>query len=304
MSATHERPVLGGAILVAAGAALFACKALFAKAIYAQHVPFELTTVMRSLLSIPLFWLLALRREGWARIRSSPPAAAASAAVAGLLCYYVGTLADFYALMFVDASIERVLLFSFPAMVVLFTSLLERRAPSRGALLACALTYAGIFLVMGGFDPVRLRANLLGGGFVLIAALFFAIYFMAASRHTHDLGVMRFSLFAMSAAALAMLIHGLARHAFAGLAALSVPAWGMLLFLAVGCLFLPVLLQAEGVRRIGAQRSAIVSTVGPPTTILLGWIFLGERLTLAQIAGVLVIVGGVLTLDLKGSAGE
>ena len=34
-------------------------------------------------------------------------------------------------------------------------------------------------------------------------------------------------------------------------------------------MFIPGLLQAEGVRRAGAQRAAIGSTIGPPTTIFL-----------------------------------
>ena len=66
--------------------------------------------------------------------------------------------------------------------------------------------------------------------------------------------------------------------------------------LAIACMFVPGLLQAEGVRRVGAQRAAIGSTVGPPTTIALAALFLDERLNGWQLFGTALIVGGVLFL--------
>ena len=67
-------------------------------------------------------------------------------------------------------------------------------------------------------------------------------------------------------------------------------------------MFLPALLQAEGVRRIGAQRGAVLSTVGPPTTVLIAWALLGERLGGWQWLGIALIVGGILALDLARAA--
>ena len=59
----------------------------------------------------------------------------------------------------------------------------------------------------------------------------------------------------------------------------------------------PMLAMAEGVRRLGAPRASVVSTVGPPTTILLGAWLLDERLSLIQWMGVGLIVGGILFLE-------
>ena len=63
-------------------------------------------------------------------------------------------------------------------------------------------------------------------------------------------------------------------------------------------MFLPGLMQAEGMRRVGAQRAAIGSTVGPPTTIVLAALFFAERLTPWQLVGSAMIVGSVLLLSL------
>ena len=216
-----------------------------------------------------------------------------------------GALLDFWALTMIDASIERVLIFSYPAMVVLFTSVRDRAPPSRRVLLAAALTYIGIFFTMGGFDLTELRANLLGALLVLGSALSYAIYFIVGERYTREVGSAPFTVFAMTAATLCLVPHfWLTRDAGAELAAITPAAWGLLLVIGVVCMFIPASLQAEGVRRIGAQRGAVLSTVGPPTTVVLAWALLGERLNGWQWLGIALIVAGILALDLARQAGR
>jgi drug/metabolite transporter (DMT)-like permease len=260
---------------------------------------------IRATLALPLFWAFALRRDGWTVIRSTPASAIAAAAAVGALCYYAGALLDFMALTMIDASIERVLIFSYPAMVVLFTALRDRQPPPRRVLAAAALTYLGIFFTMGGFDLTELRANLFGAVLVLGSALSYAVYFLVSEKYTRELGSPRFTLFAMTAAAACLIPHFIfTRDAAAELAAITPAAWLLLALISVLCMFLPALLQAEGVRRIGAQRGAVLSTVGPPTTVLLAWALLGERLGGWQWLGIALIVGGILALDLARAAGH
>jgi drug/metabolite transporter (DMT)-like permease len=114
-----------------------------------------------------------------------------------------------------------------------------------------------------------------------------------------------FTVFAMTAATLCLVPHfWLTRDAGAELAAITPAAWGLLLVIGVVCMFIPASLQAEGVRRIGAQRGAVLSTVGPPTTVVLAWALLGERLNGWQWLGIALIVAGILALDLARQAGR
>ena len=300
LGAERSRPWIGAA-LVAGGAMLFALKGVFAKQLYAQQVGFELLSTVRAVIALPLFWAFAIAREGTGTIRRTPPRALLAAAAAGFLCYYVGTLLDFYALTIIDAGIERALLFSYPAMVVVITAALAQKMPARSILMTLLMTYAGIFFVVGGFDTHELRANLLGALFVIATALTYAIYFLLGARFTREIGSVRFTLFAMSAAAIALCVHFVVTHDFSDLYAVSGRSWVLLLVLGVVCMFVPALMQAEGMRRIGAERGSLVSTVGPPTTILLGWLFLGERLSTTQLLGVALILSGVLSLELARS---
>ncbi len=304
-------------LLVAGAAMLFASKGLFGKALYQRGVGFELLVCVRSVLAMPLFVWVALRagprapamamaadEEAKPLAVTAPPAARPragamlAAATAGILCYYIGALVDFWALTMIDASVERVLLFSYPAMVVLIDSVRRRRAPGRRIVAAMLVTYLGIFFAMGGIDLFELRANLLGAALTLVAALTTAIYFLIGERYTRELGSTRFAAIGMSSAALVLAAHFAVFRSWSEIAALGTHEWMLLVILAIACMFVPGLMQAEGVRRVGAQSGAIGSTVGPVTTIVLAALFLGERLNGWQMLGSAMIVGSVLLISM------
>jgi drug/metabolite transporter (DMT)-like permease len=292
-------------LMVAGAAILFASKGLFAKALYQRGVGFELLVAVRAAIAVPFFVWFAMRAnapagklvEGSAKPPSMRTRAILAAVIAGITCYYVGALLDFWALTLIDASIERVLLFSFPAMVVLMSSVQKRRAPEAGVVTAMVITYVGIFFAMGGIDLAELRDNLFGASLVLVAALTTAIYFLIGERYTNELGSTRFAAIGMSASATMLAVHFAVFRSFDEFRALQAHDWMLLVVLGVFCVFIPGLLQAEGMRRVGAQRGAIGSTIGPPTTIFLAALFLGERLNAWQLLGSAMIIGSVLVLS-------
>ena len=294
-----------GMLFVAGSAILFASKGLFAKALYHRGVGFELLVAVRAVIAMPLFAWIAWRANSPAQIikdggqepRVMRRRAVLAAVIAGIACYYVGAFVDFWALTLIDASIERVLLFSYPAMVVLIGSILKRRAPERRVVLAMLITYAGIWFAMGGIDLHELTQNLFGAGLVLIAALTTATYFLIGERYTHELGSTRFAAIGMSASAVMLALHFAVFRSFDEFTALQAYDWFLLVVLGVACMFIPGLLQAEGMRRVGAQRASIASTIGPPTTIFLAALFLNERLNGWQLLGSAMIVGAVLVLS-------
>ena len=197
----------------------------------------------------------------------------------------------------IDASVERVLLFSYPSIVVVLYSAIYREWPDLRVLAALLITYAGIFMVVTGLDPTVLHGHLAGAGLVLACALTSAIYYLAGDRWTPSVGSVAFTLYALAAATLCLGLHRL----LAGGATAAVWAardlW-LLLALVLPATVLPMLAMAEGVRRLGAPRASVVATIGPPTTILLGAWLLDERLRPAQWVGVALIVAGILTLEL------
>jgi drug/metabolite transporter (DMT)-like permease len=296
--AHSKRGVNWGLVLVGLGAMLFACKGLFAKALYARGVDSNTLVTVRALIALPLFWSFALLHEGRAALAAPSRTALLAAAAAGVICYYFGALVDFHALTLIDASIERVLLFGYPAFVVAATAFMERRRPTNAVMAAVALTWVGIFFSVGGFDLDELRANATGGLFAILAGISYGIYFLIGARFTRELGSARFTLYAMTASAAALAMHFLVTGDFAAITQYDLDTWLLLITIGTVCMFVPVLLQAEGLRRVGAVRGAVVATVGPPTTVILAYWLLDERLTGWQVAGMLLILAGILVLDL------
>jgi drug/metabolite transporter (DMT)-like permease len=131
---------------------------------------------------------------------------------------------------------------------------------------------------------------------VLFCAATLAVYFLINERVGRDTSSTVFTTWAMSAAT-----GGLVAH-FAlspGWAAARVPdaAWPLLIGLIVVATVAPLFMVAEGVRRIGAARAALVTTVGPVGTLLLAWLVLGERLTGAQLFGAGLIIVTIAWLE-------
>ncbi|MDH3644644.1 MAG: DMT family transporter, partial [Gammaproteobacteria bacterium] len=143
---------LAGLLCAASGAVLLASKGIFAKLLYQTGVGFEVVTALRAVLALPLFW-------AWALVTGSPVAlwrrqrpAVLLALAAGFGGYYVGALVNFYALTLISASLERVLLFSYPALVLLARYLVYGARPTGATVVASAMTWFGVFLAVGGWD--------------------------------------------------------------------------------------------------------------------------------------------------------
>ena len=289
--------------MVASGAILLAGKGLFAKALYAMGLSFHDVAAIRSVLAVPGFALLAwLYRNN---IHSSADRITHRkdlliAAGVGLLCYYLGALANFYALTIVAASVERPLLFAYPIFVVLITTVMHRRAPSAPVVLALLLTTAGVTLVTGALNTTLTAEQWTGMGWICFCSLTIAVYFLVSADLTQRLGSSLFTFIAMTAAAVGFLGHYQIAQGWQNID-LSGSAWLTLAALIVFSTVLPLMLMAEGVRRVGASRAALISTLGPPATAVMAYHLTGEVLTLSQLAGIALVIIGVLSLELGRS---
>ncbi len=82
----------------------------------------------------------------------------------------------------------------------------------------------------------------------------------------------------------------------------SIQAWGWLVFLAIFSTVLSYVWFADGIRIIGAGRSAMYVYLVPIFGILSGWLLLDEKLGFSQLASFILIVGGVYIVQSKESS--
>jgi drug/metabolite transporter (DMT)-like permease len=297
-SSVSESPakMWSGVLLVVAGAVLLSAKGILTKLLYMEGFDYQQVITIRSVLSLPLFWLWGIYVVGFRTIIRVDTRGLLGALAAGFFCYFIGGSLDFYALTMIDAGLERVLLYTYPAIIVLSLAIWKRRLPSISILCSLIMTYAGILLAIGIFDSKLWQSNAFGALLVLICALTYALYFFANDRVGKKVGSIVFTVYAMSAATLALVGHFSINHSFVDIT-LSTRAWALFVVMVVFVTVVPLFMLAEGVKQIGAQRAGLLSTVGPASTIILAAIFLGEQMQWFQYVGVVITLAGILVME-------
>jgi drug/metabolite transporter (DMT)-like permease len=277
------------AILAAFG---FSFKAILVKLAYPHGVDAITLLALRMACALPVFlWVGFASSRGAARLS---PREWAGVAVMGLAGYYGASIFDFLGLQYISAGLERLILFTYPTLTLIFSMVLARRLASRREVAALALCYLGIGAAFWHDLGFAADATMiwLGAGLVFASALSYAIYLTGSAHLILKLGAARFSALAMLVSTAAVFGHFLAAQPLEALVQ-PWPVYGYALAMGLFSTVLPVFAQSAAIRRLGSARVALVSMLGPLATIgLAGWL-LAEPLSPAQLAGAALVIAGV-----------
>jgi drug/metabolite transporter (DMT)-like permease len=289
----------------------FAAKAIFIKKAYLSQPGLDAVTLLalRMLLSLPLFILLAWwarRQTGNGDQRTSPAPLTRKdwwlTLWLGFIGYYLASFLDFMGLQFISAALERLILFLNPTIVVILAWAFQGKTITRRTVLALAISYAGLMLAYWHDVQIAqdLHALFLGSALVFASAVAYALYLLGGAEITRRVGSARFTAYMMFVAT------GFVLGQFAimrPLASLLVPSsiWAYAVALAIFSTVLPVWMMAEALKRVGASKAAILGTVGPIFTILLGVIFLNEVISIPQLIGAGLTIFGVTLMSKKST---
>lgn len=293
---SSRRHYLTGLAIALTGAILFSTKAIVAKLIYRYNVDAVTLICFRMAFSLPIFASIAVwqmhkagslsRADRWRLV------------VLGLVGYYLSSFLDFLGLQYISAGLERLILFLTPSFVLLISAFFLKRAVSMLEWAALLVSYLGIVLVF--FHDLKLGGDyvLLGSALVLGAAISYAIYLIQSGQLVQRLGSLRLVSYAMcvsSAACIAQFF--ILRPASALVQPLAVYSLSMVN--AIMCTVLPVFMTMVAVKRIGAATASQAGMIGPVSTLFLGAYFLGEPITSWQMAGTVLVMGGMYLLSVK-----
>jgi len=274
------------------GAGCFSLKAIFVKLAYRHGVDTETLLALRMVYSLPFFVLLGVFGPAGPQARLAPRDYL-SFAVLGFLGYYLASYLDFLGLQLISASLERLILFTGPTIVVLLVAWRQRAWPALRTWQALALCYAGVALAMA--HDLRGQQGDVWKGVLLVfgCTVSYSIYLERAGAILPRIGSARFAAWATSAASVfALLQFLLVRPA----SALVVQPWQVhviTLAMAVFATVLPIWLVSEAMRLLGSGTTAIIGSLGPVLTTLIAWAVLDEPLGLMQLAGLVLVVLGV-----------
>lgn len=285
-----------GSLMVTAAAVTVSSKAIFVKLAYAYSVDAATLIALRMAFSAPFFIGLALwarasataadisRRDGWLIL------------LAGMLGGYGPMWLDFAGLAYVSAGLERIVLFLYPTMVVVLTALLFKQRINKGEIFALVLTYAGVGLVVSHdltLSSLQGSHTMLGLALVFASAISYAAYLVFSGRLIPRVGSSLFTAYTMLAATAASAGHFASTPHPVSVLHLPIQVYWLSLSMALVATVLPAILLNEGIRRIGTNRASMVSSIGPVSTILLAYLFLGEGITWLQLLGTALVMAGV-----------
>lgn len=284
----------GGIALALVAAFGFSFKAILIKLAYPYGVDAVTLLALRMAFALPVFlWV------GFAASRKAPalsPRDWGAVAVLGLLGYYGASILDFLGLKYISAGLERLILFTYPTLTLLFGVALHGRAISRREGWALALCYAGIAAAFAHDLRVAGDASAiwLGGGLVFASSISYALYLSGSAGMIAKLGAARFAALAMLVSTAATGGHFLATQPLAALLQ-PWPVYALGAAMGVFCTVLPVFALSAAIRRVGSGQAALVGMVGPLLTIVFAWLLLDEGVSTAQMIGAALVVGGVAT---------
>lgn len=296
MGTSESRPLtaLVGYASAALGAAFFSTKAIFIKLAFEDQLDASLFLAYRMIFATPVFiaiglWALAKRH---AKDLPAPDSGSiAWAAFVGFIGYYMASAFDFAGLQYISASLERLVLFTYPLFVMLIGVVFYGEALTAFGIAAAALTYVGLAVVFAVDLPAGGRDTMIGTALILGAAISFAWHQILAKRVIVRLGPTLFTSIALTSAGVFCVLH----HVVFGSGDFT--ATPRFLWLAAGCAIvatvLPTFLISGGLARVSPQAVSMIATVSPLVTIGLAVTILEEPFTAADAFGATLVLFGV-----------
>ena len=299
-AAPQQTQLASGLLLASAGSIAFSGKAIIVKLAYRHGVDAVTLIMYRMLFALPLFLALA-----WWFSRGKPPLSRRDwlgIAGLGLTGYYLASFLDFWGLQYISASLERLILYLNPTLVLVLGWLLYGRRISRLQAVAMAVSYAGVLLVFGHEADFAGPDAALGALLVFGSAVSYAIYLVYSGELVKRLGSMRLVGLATSVACgLCLLQFALLRPIEVATTVAPEVIWLSLLN-ATLCTFAPVIMVMMAIERLGAGLAAQTGMIGPMSTIAMGVIILGEPFNGWIVAGTVLVVAGVFLVTRFGTS--
>ncbi|TGK00160.1 DMT family transporter [Leptospira langatensis] len=288
-----------GYIYALAGTVLFSSKGVLVKLVYKFGIDSVTTLALRMSFAIP-FFAYVLYQEN--RKKTSSPISKKDYAVVVFLAfmgYYLASFFDFWGLEYLSASIERLVLFTYPALVLILSFVFLKKKIHKIEIYSVALTYSGILLAFLPDTESQGRSVWIGGTLVFLSALAYAIYLIGSGQMIPKLGSKKFTALLMIWSGVFVLIHFFLKK---DVQILFQQTWQVYIYgFALGFLttVLPAFLTTAGIQRIGSNKASIAGSVGPVFTLFLASATLGESITWENLAGTAIVLSGVFLLGRK-----
>jgi drug/metabolite transporter (DMT)-like permease len=280
------------------GIIMFSSKAVMVKLMYNYEVNSLDALLLRMLFSFPIYLIIAYLYRNKEYPISTTHKDYLWIIVFGFLGYYLASIFDFIGLTYIKASLERIILFLYPTIVLLLNRFFLKTKISSKQLLAISITYIGIIIAFGQEVQFSGTETYIGGAFILLSAFTYASYLVGSGWLIPKFGVVKFTVYVMLVSCICVFIH----YGIAGSFDLFNFPWEVYLLgflIALFATIIPSFLVSESIKRISSSNFAIIAAIGPISTIILAVLFLKEKLSLLQYFGTMIVILGIVLINLK-----
>ena len=286
-----SRRFAAGLLLALAGSIAFSGKAIIVKLAYRHGVDAVTLIMFRMLFALPFFAVMA-----WWSSRNQPRLSSRDllgVVGLGVTGYYLASFLDFAGLAYISASLERLILYLNPTLVMGLGWVLYRKRITRRQALGMAISYAGVVLVFGHEISLQGTHAAWGALLVFLSAVSYAVYLVYSGQMVQRLGSMRRVGLATGVACLCCLLQFAALRPLSSALAVAPEVVWLSVLNATVCTVAPVMMVMMAIERVGAGTAAQVGLVGPLSTILMGVVILGEPFTAWVAAGTVLVIAGI-----------
>jgi drug/metabolite transporter (DMT)-like permease len=210
----------------------------------------------------------------------------------GLLGYAGQSISYFTALTLIPAGLVAILLYLYPILVMILSVLFFKERVSACKLLALIMALSGTVLVIG----LQIGGSPAGIAWGLGAALIYSLYIVTGATVMRRAEPLTASMVIMTGAAFSLAVMTSVRGIHLPRTA---PGWFWVICIAVLCTAMAISFFFGGMKVIGAVDASLVSTFEPVTTVILAFAFLGERIGVLQLVGMLLILCAATLLALN-----
>lgn len=213
----------------------------------------------------------------------------------GAILYLSSSIADFIGLLYISASLERAVLFTFPIYVFLLSSDLSRITFSKVILIVS--TVLGLAIMFNPTVDNHLIDTLIGISLVLLSAVFWALFIIYSKRAVSNISPTIFTSTYMCITTVLLLFGFIIDSKnFTTFLTLQTHTMIYLVFLAIFCSIIPSYLMSFGLKKINASLAAVISAMGPIVTLGLDVVILNHNLALNEIIGAIIVTACVTCL--------
>ena len=280
-----------GILVVFLATVFLSTKSIWAKLIYLDSLSPLNVLVCRAVLSLP-FFLIPMIRFDWNSVNKSK---VFKYSFFGAILYLSSSIADFIGLLYISASLERAVLFTFPIYVFLLSSDLSRITFSKVVLIVS--TVLGLAIMFNPTVDNHLTDTLIGISLVFLSAIFWALFIIYSKRAVSNISPTIFTSTYMCITTVLLLFGFIIDSKnFTTFLTLQTHTMIYLVFLAIFCSIIPSYLMSFGLKRINASLAAVISAMGPIVTLALDVVILNHNLALNEIIGAIIVTACVTCL--------